>query len=115
MAKAKKEGLKMKRLPLDRYLQWTAGSGKSLTLNQMVTIMNDMKFTGNWEYALRHVPRRKIIEHADSIKNDRNSLTFDKSHKRPVRIFKQDNDFGYQKVKVERKMKRSSYLSSNYK
>ncbi|KAM7343283.1 tRNA methyltransferase roswell [Cochliomyia hominivorax] len=62
LAKAKRLGLRMARLPLDQYLQWGAGSGKSLTLNQMVNIMLDLKQTGNWTRALRHVPRRKVVD-----------------------------------------------------
>lgn len=66
LAKAKKHGLKMARLPLDRYLQWGSGSGKSLTLNQMTHIMLDLKETGNWQHSLRHVPRRKLVNDADT-------------------------------------------------
>lgn len=67
LAKAKKQGLRMARLPLDRYLSWGSGSGKSLTLNQMVNIMLEMKKHGNWERALRFVPRRKLTdEHEQS-------------------------------------------------
>lgn len=62
LAKAKKQGLRMARLPLDRYLSWGAGSGKSLTLNQMVNIMLTMKKHGDWERSLKYVPRRKIID-----------------------------------------------------
>ncbi|XP_064544068.1 mitochondrial ribonuclease P protein 1 homolog [Drosophila montana] len=62
LAKAKRLGLRMARLPLDQYLQWGSGSGKSLTLNQMITIMLDLKKTGDWNAALQHVPRRKIID-----------------------------------------------------
>ncbi|XP_037949145.1 mitochondrial ribonuclease P protein 1 homolog [Teleopsis dalmanni] len=61
LAKAKKLGLRMARLPLEHYLQWGAGSGKSLTLNQMVSIMLDIKKTGDWMKALSHVPRRKVV------------------------------------------------------
>lgn len=52
----------MARLPLDRYLQWGAGSGKSLTLNQMINILLDLKKSGDWNQSLRHVPRRKVID-----------------------------------------------------
>ncbi|XP_039957335.1 mitochondrial ribonuclease P protein 1 homolog [Bactrocera tryoni] len=62
LAKAKRLGLRMARLPLDRYLQWGAGSGKSLTLNQMVNILLDLKSTNDWTQALRHVPRRKVVD-----------------------------------------------------
>lgn len=62
LAKAKRLGLRMARLPLDRYLQWGAGSGKSLTLNQMVNILLDLKSTNDWTQALKHVPRRKVVD-----------------------------------------------------
>lgn len=64
MAKAKREGLRIQKLPLDRYLYWGVG-GKSLTLNQMVCILLDVKETGDWEYALRHVPKRKLKNEED--------------------------------------------------
>lgn len=60
LAKAKRENIKMARLPLDRYLSFGGGSGKSLTLNAMMSIMLEIKTHGNWELALRHVPRRKL-------------------------------------------------------
>lgn len=70
LAKAKREGLRMARLPLDRFLQWGSGSGKSLTLNQMTHILLDLKKTGDWTKALEHVPRRKIFnENYDSSQN----------------------------------------------
>lgn len=43
-----------------RYLNWGLG-GKSLALNQIVSILLDIKSTGNWQHALRHVPRRKLL------------------------------------------------------
>lgn len=74
MAKAKKLGLRMARLPLDRYLQWGAGSGKSLTLNQMVNVMLDLKKTGDWMSALRHVPRRKVVNLKEDSEKFRNKI-----------------------------------------
>ncbi|XP_054739728.1 mitochondrial ribonuclease P protein 1 homolog [Anastrepha obliqua] len=72
LAKAKRLGIRMARLPLDRYLQWGAGSGKSLTLNQMVNILLDLKTTKDWTHALRHVPRRKVIDMAtDALRQKR--------------------------------------------
>lgn len=58
-AKADALNLKMARLPLEQHLKWENGS-KYLTLDQMVRIMLDLKRTGKWEVALRHVPRRKV-------------------------------------------------------
>lgn len=74
MAKAKRLGLRMARLPLDHYLQWGAGSGKSLTLNQMINIMLDLKQTGDWMTALRHVPRRKVVDLKTESDKFRNKL-----------------------------------------
>ncbi|XP_069683928.1 mitochondrial ribonuclease P protein 1 homolog [Periplaneta americana] len=60
LAKAKREGLKMAKLPLDRYLTWGSGSSKSLTLNQMIRILLEIRQSGSWEKALQHVPKRKV-------------------------------------------------------
>ncbi|CRL07029.1 CLUMA_CG019968, isoform A [Clunio marinus] len=60
LAKAKKQGLRMARLPLDKYLNWGSGSGKSLTLDQMMQIMLEIKKSGDWDEALKYVPRRKL-------------------------------------------------------
>ncbi|XP_032529017.2 mitochondrial ribonuclease P protein 1 homolog isoform X1 [Danaus plexippus] len=62
LARAKRDGLRMAKLPLDRYLEWAPGSKKNLNINHMVPILLDLNFTGDWEYALRHVPRRKLME-----------------------------------------------------
>jgi ribonuclease P protein 1 len=59
LAKAKKEDLKMKKLPLDDYLVWGLGS-KSLTLNQMGNILLDFRLQKDWKLALDHVPKRKL-------------------------------------------------------
>ncbi|XP_017054349.1 mitochondrial ribonuclease P protein 1 homolog [Drosophila ficusphila] len=73
LAKAKRLGLRMAKLPLDRYLQWGSGSGKSLTLNQMINIMLDLKKTGNWDAALKHVPRRKVVENEFQHRREKDS------------------------------------------
>lgn len=79
LAKAKWEGLRMAKLPLDRYLQWGSGSGKSLTINQMVSILLDIKTTGDWEHALRHVPRRKVYTGAGVVQeSSRSALRYDR-------------------------------------
>lgn len=59
VAKAKRENVKTLRLPLNRYLAW-GSSDYSLTLDQMMKIMLEMKTSGDWIKALRHVPSRKI-------------------------------------------------------
>ncbi|CAM1319989.1 TRMT10C (predicted) [Pycnogonum litorale] len=60
MAKAKREGIKMAKLPLDYYLDWGSGGNKSLTLDQVMKIMLDIKIYRNWDKAFKHVPRRKL-------------------------------------------------------
>lgn len=59
LGKAKKEGLRMARLPLDRYFQFKGG--KSLTIDQMLRILLELKTSNDFEKALQHVPRRKIV------------------------------------------------------
>ncbi|XP_011309094.1 mitochondrial ribonuclease P protein 1 homolog [Fopius arisanus] len=61
MAKAKREGLRMAKLPIDRYLHFGGGGNKCLTLNQMISILLDINASNDWEYALRHVPQRKLF------------------------------------------------------
>ncbi|XP_074260547.1 LOW QUALITY PROTEIN: tRNA methyltransferase 10 homolog C [Saimiri boliviensis] len=58
LAKAKRLKLATERLPLDKYLQWSVGT-KNLTLDQMMRILLCLKNTGNWEEALKFVPKRK--------------------------------------------------------
>lgn len=58
--RAKEMGIRMAKLPLDEHLQFEGGSGKALTLDQMNRIMLDIKDTGDWVHALRHVPKRKL-------------------------------------------------------
>lgn len=65
LAKAKREGLKMEKLPLDRHLLWGSGGSKSLTLNQVINILLDIRATGSWDKALQHVPRRKLASVED--------------------------------------------------
>lgn len=62
LAKAKRDGIKMAKLPLDRYIEWAPGSKKNLNINHMIPILLDLSFTKDWEYSLRHIPRRKLME-----------------------------------------------------
>lgn len=80
----------MAKLPLDQYLQWGSGSGKSLTLNCVLSILLDIKKTGDWKYALRHVPKRKLnheINYGQSIR-DHNALRYgiERKEKRKERL-----------------------------
>jgi len=60
MMKAKELGIKMAKLPLERYLDWGTGD-KTLTLDQMMKIMLEWRATNSWDKALKHVPRRKLM------------------------------------------------------
>lgn len=62
-----------------RYLDWGLG-GKSLTVNQMMNILLEIKNTGDWIKALQHVPRRKLVkEHSfQNIENKSNRLRYDR-------------------------------------
>lgn len=57
LAKSKELGLRMAKLPLEKYLPFD--SSKRLTLDQMSKILLDLGYIGDWRYALRHVPRPK--------------------------------------------------------
>ncbi|XP_058835468.1 mitochondrial ribonuclease P protein 1 homolog [Topomyia yanbarensis] len=59
LGKAKKLGLRMARLPLDNHFQFKGG--KSLTIDQMLQILLELKTSRNFEKAFEHVPRRKIV------------------------------------------------------
>uniref|UniRef100_A0A182WJR9 RNA (guanine-9-)-methyltransferase domain-containing protein 1 n=1 Tax=Anopheles minimus TaxID=112268 RepID=A0A182WJR9_9DIPT len=58
LGKAKKQGLRMARLPLDSYFQFK--SGKSLTIDQMLAIMLELKSSNDFGKAFQYVPRRKV-------------------------------------------------------
>ncbi|XP_076278968.1 tRNA methyltransferase roswell [Lasioglossum baleicum] len=60
-AKARKEKIKMVRLPLAEYLPWGSGSAKNLPLNQVLGILLELRRTRNWKKALEmHIPKRKL-------------------------------------------------------
>ncbi|KAM0734940.1 Mitochondrial ribonuclease P protein 1-like protein [Formica fusca] len=62
LAKAKKDGIRMGKLPLERYMEWGPSSCKRFSIDQMINILLDLRYTGNWKKALRHVPNRKLKE-----------------------------------------------------
>uniref|UniRef100_A0A1B6L7A7 RNA (guanine-9-)-methyltransferase domain-containing protein 1 n=1 Tax=Graphocephala atropunctata TaxID=36148 RepID=A0A1B6L7A7_9HEMI len=70
MAKAKSEGIRMAQLPLDRYLDWGLGT-KSLTVNQVLKILLDVRATGNWNLALNNVPKRKVRQPGEPARDTR--------------------------------------------
>lgn len=80
----------MAKFPLDKYLQWGSGSGKSLTLNHCLSILLDVKQTGDWKYAFRHVPKRKLMDFSmnSSLEDASNNLRYDKRLQKFRRMWK---------------------------
>ncbi|KAL5014979.1 hypothetical protein ScPMuIL_009249 [Solemya velum] len=64
LAKSKEQKIRCAKLPLDRFLSWSQGN-KSLTIDQVTRILTELKDTGDWEKALKFVPRRKVVQDED--------------------------------------------------
>jgi len=88
LAKAKKDKLRMKKLPLDKHLNWGIGS-KSLTVNQMGNILIELRDSRSWEKALKFVPTRKIRRDYEedsgragpsSFRKEKKSLVYDDAY-----------------------------------
>ncbi|UJR30991.1 hypothetical protein I4U23_018502 [Adineta vaga] len=60
--KAKRENIKHQRFPIDRYVKFGGGSGKTLTIDQVYNILMTLKHTGSWIEAFKFIPDRKIVE-----------------------------------------------------
>jgi len=82
MAKAKSEGIRMAQLPLDRYLEWGLGT-KSLTINQVLKILLDVRVTKDWTQAFQHVPQRKVRSADKPYKDPRHSYKRGTIHQPP--------------------------------
>jgi ribonuclease P protein 1 len=54
--KAKRENIKHQRFPIDRYVKFGGGGGKSLTIDQVYNILMTLKHTGSWVDALKYIP-----------------------------------------------------------
>lgn len=90
MAKARTEGIRMARLPIDEFVVW-GKSTKSLTLNQVIEILGVYRQTRDWRQALiTGVPSRKL-KSKEQIEQE-NELRKKKLMKRN-RIFKQIPNF----------------------
>lgn len=60
LAKAKKEGIEMAKLPLDKFAKWQRGN-KQMTINGQLKMLLDANFHGDWRRAIiDNVPLRKI-------------------------------------------------------
>lgn len=60
LEKATALGLRMAKFPLEKYFHFKGD--KTLTLDQVLKVMLDLKNTGSWQQAFKHLPRRKIVE-----------------------------------------------------
>lgn len=59
LAKAKQHGIRTARLPLESYR--TCRVDKTLTLDQMMQVMLEVKHSGDWHRAFRYVAKRKFV------------------------------------------------------
>lgn len=59
LAKSKKLNIRSVRLPLNKYIKFH--SHKTLTLDQMASILLELRISRDWTKALKHVPGRKIF------------------------------------------------------
>lgn len=59
LAKAKKYDIRTARLPLDNYR--TIRMNKALTLDQVMQVMLEVKYSGDWNQAFRFVASRKFF------------------------------------------------------
>ncbi|XP_076468669.1 mitochondrial ribonuclease P protein 1 homolog [Babylonia areolata] len=59
LARAKEQGIRVAKFPLDNYLLWGSGS-KSLTLDQVTTILLEQQRSKDWNEAFKAIPRRKL-------------------------------------------------------
>ncbi|XP_044759816.1 mitochondrial ribonuclease P protein 1 homolog [Coccinella septempunctata] len=115
LAKAKEQNIKMMKFPLDRYLSWGSGSGKSLTLNQVLLILLDLKKTGDWKYALRHVPQRKLIRDEDILQDVKEKLNNTRkkwNQYADLNNLKYNRRTGFKSQKSEYSKNRMSVISS---
>ncbi|CAF3105322.1 unnamed protein product [Rotaria socialis] len=60
--KAKRDNVKHQHFPIDRYVKFGSGSGKSLTIDQVYNILMTLKHTGSWVEAFKYIPDRKVAE-----------------------------------------------------
>jgi ribonuclease P protein 1 len=75
LVKAKKEGIRYGRLPIDEHILWGSHS-KVLTLNQIGAILLEAKNNGgDWKDAfLKHVPKRKLKTREEVAMEERSRL-----------------------------------------
>ena len=89
--KAKKEGIRCVRLPIEEYIVWSSGT-KSLCLNHIIQILHDFNLTANWSQALKdNIPKRKQ-KSAEQIEYE------DMLRKQKLNRFKKDTKFDPRKA-----------------
>lgn len=59
LAKAKQYNIRTARLPLESFR--TCRVNQTLTLDQMMQVMLEIKYSGDWNQALRYVAKRKFV------------------------------------------------------
>ncbi|CAF3824021.1 unnamed protein product [Rotaria sp. Silwood1] len=76
--KAKRDNIRHQRFPIDRYVKFGGGSGKTLTIDQVYNILMTLKHTGSWVEAFKFIPDRKVVERYSEILEDKKQLEYEK-------------------------------------
>lgn len=84
--KARAEGIRCYRLPLDENVLWKQGN-KNLCLNQVGAILHAVKATGDWQYAIRTFTPQRKIKSAEEMELE-DEIRIKKIHKRLKHIEK---------------------------
>lgn len=79
--KANKEGIKMMKLPLSETLEWGTGSSKNLPINQVLSVMLELKRTKDWNTALNVIPKRKLKQNRDEEQRKRETMLLNYTQK----------------------------------
>lgn len=91
----------MAKLPLENYLPWGTSSGKSLTINQMMDILLQLRHTKDWKEALQYVPTRKLKSAREHMLRSKLEKILHKKEAKTDRSERAERNF--EKEKIEEK------------
>lgn len=69
LAKAQAMGIRVARLPLEKYLVWQPGSSKCFELDRVFRILLELRVSGDWNKALQLVPDWKAEQRDTKVDN----------------------------------------------
>ncbi|CAF3100806.1 unnamed protein product [Rotaria socialis] len=76
--KAKRDNIRHQRFPIDRYVKFGGGSGKTLTIDQVYNILMTLKHTGSWTEAFKYIPDRKVVERYSGKLDEKQQFEYEK-------------------------------------